>query len=90
MTVPYEELVPFLDMSGNFIGVRSGHAIFYLYLRVIDIIHLERSDFWPNGRSKEFVGIRLMGFDNVATEVVYDGEIDGLMRDIIGEISTWC
>ena len=31
-----------------------------------------------------------MGFDNVATEVVYDGEIDGLMRDIIGEISTWC
>ena len=50
----------------------------------------ERSDFWPNGRSKEFVGIRLMGFDNVATEVVYDGEIDGLMRDIIGEISTWC
>ena len=91
LTVPYEELVPFLDMSGNFIGVRSGLCdILSLSSCNKIIIHLERSDFWPNGRSKEFVGIRLMGFDNVATEVVYDGEIYGLMRDIIGEISTWC
>lgn len=70
--IPYSELVPFLNEAGGFIGIRSGLCdILSLSSCRKIIIYPEKSDFWPDGRAREFVGIESMGLAKGVYELIY-------------------
>ena len=86
MSIPYQDLVPFLNEAGGFIGVRSGlcDIISQSTCKKI-IIYPEQSDFWPNGTAKAFVGLRAMGLDQAGTEteIIYNSDPAVLVNELI-------
>lgn len=83
LSIAYPDIVPFLNEAGYFIGIRSGlcDIISQSSCRKI-VIHTAQSDFWPDGRSKLFVGLCSMKLDQTAIELKYSGDIDQLEKEI--------
>ena len=90
MSILYQDLVPFLNEAGGFIGVRSGlcDILSQSTCKKI-IIYPEQSDFWPSGMSKAFVGLNEMGLTHDSMEVPYCRNIISLISDVLKIISTW-
>ncbi len=78
LSLSYYEIVPFLDTAGGFVGIRSGLCdIISTSVCKKAVIHLYYSDFWPNGMSKIFVGLKNMGLCCDVTELEYlDNEVE--------------
>ena len=85
ISIEYPDIVPFLNEAGSFIGIRSGlcDIISQSSCRKI-IIHTKKSDFWPEGQSKTFVGLNTMWSDMSATELVYNGDLEKMKIEVIG------
>lgn len=75
-TVPlllsYKEIVPFLNIAGIFIGIRSGlcDIISTSSCKKI-VIHTYYAKFWPNGASIRYTGLNHMGLCQDAMELEY-------------------
>lgn len=90
VSIEYPDIVPFLNGAGGFIGIRSGLCDIISRASCHKIvIHIWYSDFWPNGRSETFVGLRSMGLGCKADEFTYCGNSDDAMCEVIHLVSTW-
>ena len=92
VSIPYPDLVPFLDEAGGFIGVRSGLCdILSTSTCKKIIIYPEQSDYWPSGAAKSFVGLCVMGLCQMETraEVTYSEKTGPLIKKIVQEIDGW-
>ena len=87
--LPYKDSVPFLNLAGYFIGVRSGlcDIISTSICRKI-VIHTYKNRFWPNGNSIAYTGLNNMMLCNDAIEMEYHGSDDdeNLINEIISYI----
>lgn len=92
VSIPYRDLVPFLNEAGGFIGVRSGlcDILSQSTCKKI-IIYPEQSDFWPSGAAEAFVGLCAMGLCQmeINAEVIYNEKTDPLIKKIVQEINSW-
>jgi len=77
--VPFQEIVPFLDMAGFFIGIRSGlcDIISTSTCRKV-ILHTYKAKWWPDGRSIAYTGLNAMGLTATAIEVELPNTCDFL------------
>ena len=91
MSIPYQDLVPFLNEAGGFIGVRSGlcDIISQSTCKKI-IIYPEKSDFWPSGRTEVFVGLHAMGLCQMGknVEVTYK-KSKTTYKKIVQVVDSW-
>lgn len=78
--LPLTEIVPFLDVAGGFIGIRSGlcDVISTSICRKV-ILHTYKAKWWPEGRSTAFAGLVNMGLCKDAIELELDGTEDEKM-----------
>lgn len=90
LSIDYIDIVPFLDFAGGFIGIRSGlcEIIANSVCNKI-IIHTEKSDFWPDGKSEDFVGVGKMGLDMRAKELTFSDTKGETIKKIIEMIECW-
>lgn len=90
LAITYSEVVPFLNEAGGFIGIRSGlcDIISQSFCQKI-VIHTEKSDFWPDGRSESFVGLCQTWGDEAVVEFTYCGDDRSLGCKIEQIIQTW-
>lgn len=90
LSIPYTELVPFLDRAGGFIGIRSGLCDILSQSTCKKIvIHPEKSNFWPAGKAEEFVGLKTMGLIQVGDEFFYFGNWKSISRNVLYSINNW-
>lgn len=70
LCVPLSEIVPFLNMAGGFIGIRSGlcDVISTSDCKKV-ILHTYEAKWWPVGRSVGFTGLVGMGLCDDAVEI---------------------
>lgn len=70
LEIPFKEIVPFLNMAGGFIGIRSGlcDVISTSNCRKI-ILHTYRAKWWPDGQSIPYTGLNNMGLCENAVEM---------------------
>ena len=69
ISIPFSEIVPFLDMAGSFWGIRSGLCdIISTSTCEKVVIHLYKAKWWPDGRSIPYTGIKSLFPGNV-TEI---------------------
>ena len=71
-SIPYARIVPFLEMAGGFIGIRSGlcEVISTAVCKKV-IIHTYSSEWWHDGHSISYTGLAHMGLCEDASEFVY-------------------
>lgn len=70
VSVPFAQVVPFLNMAGGFIGIRSGlcDIISTSSCKKV-VLHTYRAKWWPDGKSIVYTGIQTMGLDMFANEL---------------------
>lgn len=88
--IPYPDTVPFLNEAGGFVGVRSGlcDILSQSTCKKI-IIYPEKSDFWPSGTAKEFVGLHSMGLEQRSEELDYCNSVENFSKRILQLVDRW-
>ena len=79
ISLPYGEMISFLNNATAFIGVRSGLCEIVSSAKCKKIIiHLHKSHWWPDGHSLEYTNLTNMGLCDDALEFEYVGASDKL------------
>lgn len=70
LLVPYKDIVPFLNLAGGFIGIRSGLCDVVATAHCPKVIlHTYKAKWWPDGNSIAYTGLNSMGLCNDAVEL---------------------
>lgn len=71
--VPYKKIVPFLELAGGFVGIRSGLCDIIAGTKCKKIVvHLYKAQYWPDGNSIAYTGLNNMGLCDDAYELTYE------------------
>lgn len=82
VAIPYSDSVPFTDLCGTYIGIRSGLCDIISSSKCKKIIiHTYEAKYWPNGNSISYTGLNDMGICEDAIELEYRVE-DGFNKII--------
>lgn len=83
--LPYTESVPFLNLAGVFIGVRSGLCdVVATSICKKVVIHTYKARFWPDGNSIAYTGLCNMGLCDDAVEIEYREDCkDQILKSVV-------
>lgn len=75
LSIPYDQIVPFLEKAGYFIGIRSGlcDIIAGAHCKKV-ILHTYEAKWWRDGMSIPYTGLNNMGLCDDAVELEYSNE----------------
>ncbi|EHL04230.1 hypothetical protein HMPREF0322_05150 [Desulfitobacterium hafniense DP7] len=85
--IPYAQIVPFLEMAGGFIGIRSGlcEIISSAACKKV-VLHTYHSEWWHDGHSIPYTGLVHMGLCDDANEFIYYDKEKAAIATTIKEI----
>lgn len=81
LLIRYSELVPFLELAGGLIAVRSGLCDIASTARCRKVVlHSYKNRFWPDGNSIAYTGLENMGLCRDAVEIEINDVLDKLQK----------
>lgn len=87
--ISYNLIVPFLNKTAGFIGIRSGLCdIISTSMCKKAILHTYKAQYWPDGKSIEYTGLYNMGLSKSVYETEYkEGNETQLLENVLSYIT---